>query len=187
MTALEIFAAVITAFSIWLAARQNVWYYPTGIVSVVLYGWIYFDASLYAEAGLQVVWFALMIYGWYEWLYGGEHYTELRVSRTPRSMWPAIVFAGVMMSLLIAFVQQRHTDNPAPLVDSTIAAFSIVAQAMTARKWLESWLFWIAINVLAVALYIERGLFPTAVLYAVLFFLGIKGFFEWRRSLAASV
>ncbi|HUP44075.1 MAG TPA: nicotinamide riboside transporter PnuC, partial [Thermoanaerobaculia bacterium] len=182
----EIFAACITALSIWLAARQNVWYYPTGIVSVVLYAWIYFDASLYAEAGLQVVWFALMIYGWYQWLYGGQHYTPLRVSRTPLTAWAPIVFAGVMMSLFIAFIQHRYTDNPAPLADSTIAAFSIVAQAMTAKKWLESWLFWIVINVLAVGLYIDRALYPTAVLYAVLFILGIKGWLAWRKSLASA-
>ncbi|HEX6177498.1 MAG TPA: nicotinamide riboside transporter PnuC [Thermoanaerobaculia bacterium] len=186
MTAIEIVAAIVTAVSIWLAARQNVWYYPTGIVSVVLYGWIFFEAQLFAEAGLQLVWFVLMIYGWYEWLYGGEHHTELRVSKTPRRMWFAIVFAGVMMSLLIAFVQMRYTSNPAPLADSSIAAFSIVAQAMTAKKWIESWIFWIVINVVAVALYLSRALYPTAALYAVLFILGIKGYVEWRRSLASA-
>ena len=186
MTALEIFAAAITVLSIWLAARENVWYYPTGIISVILYSWIYAQARLYAEAGLQAVWFALMIYGWYQWLYGGDHQSQLRVSRTPRGAWAALVFGGVMMSLLIAFVQHRFTDNPAPLVDSTIAAFSIIAQAMTAKKWIESWLFWVAINVAAVALYIDRTLYPTAVLYAILFILGIKGYFEWRRSLASA-
>ncbi|HEU4522865.1 MAG TPA: nicotinamide riboside transporter PnuC [Thermoanaerobaculia bacterium] len=185
MTAIEIAGAAITVLSIWLAARQNVWYYPTGLVSVVMYAWIYLQARLYAEAGLQVVWFALMIYGWYQWLYGGAHQSELHVSRTPRGAWPAVVSAGLMLSLLVAYLQYRYTDNPAPLVDSTIAAFSIVAQAMTAKKWLESWLFWIVINVVAVALYLERGLYPTAVLYAMLFVLGIKGFIEWRRSLAS--
>jgi nicotinamide mononucleotide transporter len=186
VTAIEIIAALVTAVSIWLAARQNVWYYPTGIVSVLLYGWIYLDARLYAEAGLQLVWLVLMIYGWYAWLYGGVHQTELRVSRTPRPAWPAIVFAGVMMALLIAFLQHRYTNNPAPLTDSSIAAFSIVAQAMTAKKWLESWIFWIVINVVAVVLYVDRALYPTAILYVVLFFLGIKGLIEWRRSLASA-
>ena len=185
MTAIEIVASVVTAVSIWLAARQNVWYYPTGIVSVVLYGWIFFDAQLFAEAGLQVVWLLLMVYGWYHWLYGGEHRTELRVSKTPRRMWPAIAIGGVLMSLLITFVQMRYTSNPAPLVDSSIAAFSIVAQAMTAKKWIESWIFWVVINVAAVALYLNRALYPTAILYIVLFILGIKGYLEWRRSLAS--
>jgi nicotinamide mononucleotide transporter len=185
VTGIEIVAAVVTAVSIWLAARQNVWYFPTGIVSVILYGWIYVGARLYAEAGLQVVWFLLMLYGWYEWLHGGEKATELRVSRTPRRAWLGILLAAVGMSLLITMIQHRYTDNPAPLVDSSIAAFSIVAQFMTARKWIENWLFWIVINVFAVALYIDRDLYPTAILYAVLLLLGIKGYFEWRRSLAS--
>ena len=185
MTAIEIIAALVTAVSIWLAARENVWYYPTGIVSVVLYAWIFFDARLYAEAGLQVVWLALMIYGWHEWLYGGRNRTALRVSRTPARAWPIVLGSGAVMAAAIAFVQARYTANPAPLVDSSIAAFSIVAQAMTAKKWLESWIFWIVINVFAVGLYVDRELFPTAVLYAVLFVLGIKGFVSWRRSLVS--
>lgn len=186
MTWLEIAAFMVTVASIWLATRENVWYYPTGLVSVILYGWIYFQALLYAEAGLQVVWFALMIYGWYEWLHGGERRTELRVSRTPRRAWPAIVFAALMMSLLVTFIQRRYTANPAPLLDSSIAAFSVVAQAMTAKKWLESWIFWVVINVVAVGLYIDRDLHITALLYALLFILGIKGYFDWRRSLASA-
>ena len=185
MTWLEGIAFVVTVTSIWLATRENVWYYPSGIVSLILYGWIYSHARLYAEAGLQVVWFALMVYGWYEWLYGGSQHTELHVSRTPRRAWPAIVLAGVMMSLFVAFIQRRYTANPAPLVDSSIAAFSVVAQAMTAKKWLESWIFWVVINVVAVALYIDRDLHITALLYVVLFILGIKGYFNWRRSLVS--
>ena len=185
MPPVELAAAVVTAVSIWLATKQNVWYYPTGIASVLLYAWTFAGARLYAEAGLQVVWLVLMIYGWYEWLYGGERKTELRVTRTPRRAWPAVIASGIAMAVVIAMLQRRFTDNPAPVIDSAIAAFSIVAQAMTAWKWIENWLFWIVINVFAVVLYLNRGLYPTAALYAILFVLGIKGWFDWRRSLVS--
>lgn len=186
MTAFEIIAAVITLASIYLATRENVWYYPTGIISVVMYAWVYFAARLYAEAGLQIVWLGLLLYGWWAWLYGGKDRTELPVTRTPRRGWIAAIVAGVAMTAIIVAIQRNYTDNPAPFADSSIAAWSIVAQWMTARKWLENWLFWIAVNAVAVPLYISRELWPTAALYAILFLLGIEGWRKWRRSLASA-
>lgn len=186
MTVVEIFAAAVTIASIALATRENVWYYPTGIVSVLLYAWIFYGARLYAETGLQFVWLALMIYGWYEWLYGGKDKTELPVTRTTRWGWVAAVVAGIAFSAIIFFIQRRWTNNPAPLIDSSIAAWSIVTQWMTARKWLENWVLWVVINTFAVPLYIARGLWPTAALYAVLWVLGVMGYFRWRKSLVSS-
>ena len=186
MTVIEILAAAITLASIWLATRENVWYYPTGIVSVLAYGWIYFSAKLYAESGLQVIWLALLLYGWYEWLYGGKGHTELHVTRTPRWGWGVVIATGVVMTVVIVLIQRKFTDNPSPLVDSSIAAWSIVAQWMTARKWLENWLFWIAVNAVAVPLYIHRDLAVTAVLYAFLLILGIEGWRKWRKSLGSA-
>ena len=186
MTLIEIFGAAITLASIALATRENVWYYPTGIVSVLLYAWIYFDAKLYAESALQLIWLVLLLYGWWAWLYGGRNRTELPVTRTPRRGWIALVVAGAVMTAIIVTIQRNFTDNPAPLVDSSIAAWSIVAQWMTARKWIENWLFWMAVNAVAVPLYITRDLWPTAALYAVLFVLAIEGWRKWRISLASA-
>lgn len=183
---IESIAAAIVLWSIWLAAAENIWYYPTGIVSLVMYTWIYANAHLYAETGLQLVCIGLMIYGWYEWLHGGKDRHELPIAWTPRRAWTWIVISGVALSAVVTWVQHRYTNNPAPLVDSSIAAWSIVAQLMTARKWIESWLFWIVINIVSIALYLNRHLYPTTVLYIGLLLLAIKGWIDWRKSLASA-
>ena len=182
---IELIGFLVTVASIWLATRENIWYYPTGIASVLLYAWIFYDAKLYAETALQFVWLALMIYGWYEWLHGGANKRELPVTRTPRWAGIAAAISGVALSAIVIAVQLRYTNNPNPLVDSSIAAWSIVAQWMTARKWLENWLLWIAVNVVAVPLYIVRELWLTALLYAILLILGIQGYRRWRGTLVA--
>lgn len=184
MSLLEVVAAVITAYSIWLATKENIYYWPTGIVSLVMYTWVYFRARLYGESLLQVICLGLMIYGWYEWLHGGEHREELPVSRTPRRAWPTLLGIGVGGSAVTALLMLRFTDNPAPWVDASILVFSLVAQFMTARKWIESWTLWALINVVSVALYIDRHLYPTAVLYIALFLLAIDGYRKWKRSFA---
>ena len=183
LSAVELAAAVITIASIALATRANVWYYPTGIASVLLYAWIYFGARLYAEAGLQLIWLVLLVYGWWNWLYGGANKTELPVTRTPAAGWATVIAAGIALTVAIYGLQRHYTDNPNPLTDSSIAAWSIVAQWMTAKKWIESWVLWLAVNAVAVPLYVVRGLVPTAVLYAVLFVLAIEGWRKWRANL----
>jgi nicotinamide mononucleotide transporter len=184
--AIETVAAIITLWSIWLAAKEDIWYYPTGIISLLMYTWVYFRAHLYAETGLQLICLALMIYGWYEWLHGGAHREELPVSPTPKLAWIWIVISGLALSALITFTQHRYTNNPAPLVDSSIAAWSIVAQLMTARKWIECWIFWMVINVVSIALYLNRHLYPTAALYVALLILAVKGWIDWRKSFASA-
>lgn len=182
----EVFAVIVTLASIWLATRENIWYYPTGLVALVVYTWLYYQAKLYAESLLQVICFALMVYGWYKWLHGGRQRTELPVARTPRWAWVAGIASGVVATAATVWVQLRYTDNPAPYVDSSLFAWSLVAQWMTARKWLENWILWILVNTVSVPLYITRELWLTAVLYVGLWALAFKGYREWRRSLAAS-
>jgi nicotinamide mononucleotide transporter len=184
--AIELFAAVITLVSIWLATKENIWYYPTGVVALLLYTWTFYAAKLYAETFLQLVCLVLMLYGWYEWLHGGERKTELPVARTPVWAWQGGIAAGLIGSAVTIWTQLRFTDNPAPYVDSSLMAWSLVAQWMTARKWLESWMLWLIINTVSVPLYISRGLWLTAGLYVGLWILAITGYRDWRRSLSAS-
>jgi nicotinamide mononucleotide transporter len=186
MSWFEVVAAVITVVSIWLATKENIWYYPTGLVALVMYTWVYFQAKLYAESVLQVVCFGLMVYGWYEWLHGGRQKTQLPVTRTPRWAWLTAVSLGIVGSAAVIAFQLYFTDNPNPYVDSSLFVWSLVAQWMTARKWIENWILWIAINTVSVPLYVLRGLWPTAVLYVGLWILAIVGHVQWKRSLAAS-
>jgi len=182
----EIVAAVITLVSIWLATRENIWYYPTGVVALVMYTWLFFEARLYAESVLQIVCLVLMIYGWYEWLHGGEQKTELPVTRAPGWSWRNGAIAGVIGSVIVILVQLRYTNNPAPYVDSSLLVWSLVAQWMTARKWIENWILWIVINTISIPLYISRGLRVTALLYLGLWILAFLGYRSWRGSLAES-
>lgn len=179
----ELAAVLITLFSIWLATKENIWYYPTGLVALAMYTWLYYSARLYAESLLQIICFALMVYGWYEWLYGGSRHTALPVTRTPQWGWTAGVAAGVVGSAATIWVQLMFTDNPNPYVDSSLFAWSLVAQWMTARKWLENWVLWVLINTVSVPLYIVRGLTLTAGLYVGLWVLAVLGYVQWRRTL----
>jgi nicotinamide mononucleotide transporter len=166
--------------------RQNVWSWPLGIVNVALFAFVFWQARLYADAGLQVIYVGLCFYGWYEWLHGGADRGALAVSRAPRRLLVALGFLGAAGASVLGLALARTTDASLPFWDAGTASFSLVAQFMQTRKWLETWALWIAVDVVYVVMYVHKSLYPTAGLYAVFLVLAGLGWREWRRSLRAA-
>jgi nicotinamide mononucleotide transporter len=178
---LEIVAAIVGAISVFLSGRQRLLAWPTAIVNVLLYAVVFHRAKLYADMGLQVVYAILSCYGWYEWKYGGAQRTPLPVARTAARLWPLLLAIAAAVTLLVGGGLARWTDASIPYIDAALTAVSLVAQWMMTRKLLENWLVWIAVDVVYVPVFVSRGLYVTAALYAVFLGLAIAGWVAWRR------
>jgi len=182
MDPLEVAAVVFGIVSVWLSTREHIASWPTAIVNVSLYFLVFRDAKLYADMGLQVIYLVLSLYGWYEWKFGGTGRTELPVSRTSRRTALTLLPLGALGAVVLGSILDRSTDAALPWVDSAAAVTSLCAQWMMTRKLLENWLVWIAVDVVYVAMFIFKGLYLTAGLYAVFLVLAVSGFIEWRAS-----
>lgn len=183
MSLLETVAVVFGIVSVWLSVKENIWSWPTAIVNVSLYFVIFFQQRFYADMGLQVFYAAISLYGWYHWLFGGEHRTTLSVTRTPRGLWMALPILWLGGFLLLGTLLKHTTNAALPYVDSALTAGSLIAQWMMTRKYLENWLIWIGLDVAYVGVFINRGLVLTAFLYAVFLVLASRGYVDWKRSL----
>ena len=179
---LEVIAAIFGVVSVWLSTREHIASWPTAIVNVALYFVVFQRAKLYADMGLQVVYLLLSIYGWYEWKFGGAGRTELPVTRTSRRQALTLASLAVCFAAALGLYLQQRTDAALPWVDSAAVATSLAAQWMMTRKLLENWLVWIAVDVVYVAMFVTKGLFVTAVLYAIFLVLATFGYSGWRRS-----
>jgi nicotinamide mononucleotide transporter len=168
-----------------LAIREVPWCWPIGIANAVLFLIVYVNARIYGAAGLQAVYVVVSIYGWYEWLHGGAGHGRLAVSRTPVRWAVALAVLGVAGSLALGVVLKHRTDDPLPSADAAVTVFSLVAQWMATRKWLENWLVWMVLNVANVAICVSQRLYPMSALYAFFLVLAFFGYREWRRSLRA--
>src|SRR4051812_35002051 len=122
MNRLELIAAVVGAISVWLSVRQNIWSWPTAIVNVVLYALVFYEARLYADMGLQVIYAVLSVYGWYEWLYGGEGRTELQVTRTPRQVGLVLGVIALAGSAALGTLLHHETDAALPYMDAALSS-----------------------------------------------------------------
>jgi nicotinamide mononucleotide transporter len=184
LTPLEIIAAIVTLANVWLAVKENIWTWPAGIVSVTLYGFVNYQARLYSNAGLQLVYLVLSIHGWYEWLYGGEKKSQLRVRRASPRAWLGCTIAAIAGTVILLRVLPAMSAHP--FWDASTTAVSLVAQWMLNEKLLENWLLWLIVDLVYVPLYFSQHLQVTAILYAIFCVLAVRGLIDWRRSMRAA-
>jgi nicotinamide mononucleotide transporter len=183
---IEIVAVAVSALCVWLYARESVWSWPTGLVGVALYLVICYEYRLYADAGLQVVYIALQIYGWRQWLHGGANRTPIPITRTSGRMWLTLIGIGVAVYIPMGYFLKTWTNTDVPWWDSAPTVSSLLAQYLISKKKLENWWVWIATDLVYIPLFAYKKLYLTAGLYAVFIVLCIYGWLSWRRTLRSS-
>ncbi len=181
---IEIAAVLLGLANVTLLVRRSIWNYPFGIAMVTLYAWIFFGAKLYSDALLQVFFFFVQIYGWMHWLGRRDETGLVIVARLTKKAALIYAVSAAIGIALLGGAMARFTDASFPFWDASIAVLSVCAQIMLARRILENWIVWIAVNMLAIGLYWTKDLQPTAALYAVFLVLAAFGFFEWRKASA---
>jgi len=183
---LEAAGVVTGVLGVWLTVRQSLWCWPVSLLNVSLYAIVFFRARLYADVGLQAVFFVLCALGWWRWLHPGPAREELPVSRIAAREGTTLVAIGLVAALGMGHFFATQTNAALPYWDSATVAMSLVAQWLLTRKILENWHIWIVADVLMVGIYLAKSLTPTAGLYALYTLLAIQGLREWRRSLPAA-
>lgn len=185
--AVEVTAAALGFVNVILIVRRTIWNYPFGISMVILYAWIFYDYRLYAEAGLQVYFLVIQCFGLWWWLQGRGQDGRVVVLRAPAFELAACAAAACSVALGLGWVLASHTDADLPYWDATVAALSVVAQYLLARRYLESWPVWIVVDIIAIGIYVNKGLYPTAALYALFLGLAMTGLIVWSRAFARRV
>ncbi|SCG64008.1 nicotinamide riboside transporter PnuC [Micromonospora inositola] len=169
--------------NVWLVARQHIANWPIGIANVLLLMLLFWTAGLYADAGLQVVYVVLGVYGWWHWLFGGERRSRLTVARTGHREWWALGVAGVLLTAGLWALLDRATDSTVPLADAVTTALSLLATYGQTRKLVESWWLWIMADLIYIPLYAYKGLWLTGGLYLIFLALCVVGLRAWRADL----
>ena len=181
----ETFAALVSVAAVWLTTQRHPWCWPVGLVSVALYAWVFFDARLYSDMLLQGVFAVAIVYGWNRWLHHLGDDGRVRVTALSPRLALMHIAVGALGALALGWFMHRHTNAALPWLDSTLAAYSMVAQWWGIRRHTAVWWMWIAVDLVYVGLYAYKELFVTAVLYAGFLLLAVAGLRAWRQSAAA--
>ncbi|MEN3275236.1 MAG: nicotinamide mononucleotide transporter [Massilia sp.] len=182
-TPLELISFALAVTTVLLNIRQNHWAWLFSIASSATYAVVFFDARLYGDSGLQLVFIGASLWGWSQWLRGaGKGYeTRLVVTRLDWSGWAAALASWGLFYLLLSWYLKTYTNTDVAHIDGFLTAGSLVGQFLLARKKVENWHVWVIVDVLYVGLYVYKDLHVTAVLYAVFVLLALRGLRAWSN------
>lgn len=189
---IELVGTILYLWSVWLIARQNILTWPVGIASVLLYMALFYQIQLYSDALEQAYYLVASVYGW--WLWGSrgrqaEQAFEPYVS-APRTMGLVLLLTVALSVALGGLMSRIHELLPAlfpvpaafPYLDAATTIMSFSAMWLMAQKRLESWAYWIIVDVIGIGLYYVQGVRFISLLYVILLGLAINGLVSWLRS-----
>lgn len=186
-TLLEWIAVATGLASVWFSMKENIWVYPTGIVSVLIYVYLAFQYKLYADMGVNFYYFVMSVYGWYFWIHPKDK-SKPQVPVTVNSRNENIFTIALMLGSfgILYFGLSNFTDSDVAFWDATTTCFAIAGMYLMARKKLESWIAWIITDIISIPLYFYKGLVLTSFQFLIFTILAVAGYIAWRNSLKES-
>ena len=165
-----------------------------GIIMPAISIFVYYDAGLYADLGINVYYLVAAVYGYVLWQLTfrknkrkkDSKTKELPISRTPRKMYWILFATFALAFVAIGLILKLQTDSTVPWWDSFTTAMSIVGMWMLARKWIEQWWTWIIVDGVCFGLYIYKGIYFYAALYGFYTIVAVYGYYKWKRMMGAA-
>ena len=196
MSYLEFVGTVLYLWSVWLIARRHVLTWPVGIVSVLLYMALFYQIRLYSDALEQIYYLVACAYGWWFWSRSRpeKHIISDVSFSSGRAKIAWVAVTAVCSIALGRFMSRVHLWAPSafpepaayPYVDALTTVMSLVAMWLMARKHVESWIYWIVVDVIGIGLYFDKGIKFVSLLYVLLLALAIRGLIGWRKAAAGN-
>jgi len=176
----EMLAVVLAITYLLLAMKESLWCWYCAFISTAIYTVLFWNVSLLMESALNVFYMAMAVYGWWEWRYGGQKHDGVAIHRWGLNTHLA-AFSGIaLITLLSGYLLAENTRAVWPYVDAFTTWASVITTWMVAKKVLENWLYWIVIDSVSAILYVDRGLYLTALLFVAYVIIVVFGFFNWR-------
>lgn len=192
MSYIEFFGTLAYLWSVWLIGKRNMLTWPVGIFSVLLFMLLFYQIQLYSDTLEQIYYLGASVYGWWYWGKSSkEKKTLIDVNYSSRIAMVIWIFVTLALSISLGFIMERvHIWSPSlfpeaasyPYIDSLTTVMSFVAMWLMARKYVESWIYWIVVDVIGIWLYYAKDVKFIALLYVVLLILACKGFVSWNKT-----
>jgi nicotinamide mononucleotide transporter len=192
MSYVEFFGTILYLLSAWLIAKKNMLTWPVGIVSVILYLFLFYQIHLYSDALEQLYYLGASFYGWWYWKKNlkknDEKSVKIRWSeRNTILIWIGVTLVGSVILTLI--VSRLHEIIPNvfqeaasfPFLDSLTTVMSFTAMFLMAQKRVESWVYWIIVDVIGIVLYFVKDVKLISLLYVALLVIASNGLLSWAK------
>lgn len=169
-----------------LAKANNILLYPAGIIASLLFIFLFIEAGLYAESGLNLYYLVMSIYGWAYWTKKkGQPPVPVTYTNTKEKMIAGgIAVAGTLLIWTLIPRFAKAFDLPpstVPFWDAWVTATAWAGMWLLARRKVENWILLNISNAFAVPLLFHKHLPLSALLTVFLFIIAVLGYIEWKK------
>lgn len=196
---MELIASIFGVLSVLFSIKKNIWVYPTGIISTVLYVYILFNFGLLGDMMINFYYTVMSIYGWVLWSKSSQDNIHVSVSNTGKREWIVVSILFVISLLMVTLVYyfKPYIDNQFSMVNVTLGlyhldwanwldvvttAIFLVGMYLMAKRKVENWIFWIIGDFIVVPMMIYKGLGITSIQYLIFTAMAVYGYIEWKKS-----
>ena len=181
---LEITAVIFGFLSVWFAKQNNIWVFPTGLISTGIFVYLLFKWELLGDMMINAYYFAMSIYGWYIWTRKtNDAFTPISRTKVAEKKTSIIIFIATLAFVYALYKSAGKWSTWTAYVDTLTTAVFFVGMWLMARKKIENWIFWIVGDVISVPLYLYKGLAFTSVQYLIFTLIAIYGYTAWKKTL----
>jgi len=186
-TGLLEYIAVFTGIaSVWFSRKENIWVYPTGLISTIIYIYLSYKFGLLGEASVNFYYTVMSIYGWILWSKTDlEKNAVLHITDSNKFelLQQFAFFAAFYIAIFFAltYLKKNFAPEAIPWADAFASATAYTGMWLMTRKKIESWYWWMATNIASIPLYFVKHYVFTSVYYIVLLVMAVFGLMEWIK------
>ncbi len=183
MTSWEMLAVFLSVTYLLLAIKQNLWCWVAAFISTLIYSILFFNASLLMDSALNIFYLVMAVYGWYSWKYanGISSHENLKITSYGLLKNLKIIVFLTIISLVLGFYMANYTSADFAYLDTFTTIFAVFATYLLTKKVLENWLYWVIIDFISIYIYINKGFYLTAVLFALYTILACVAYRQWKK------
>lgn len=186
---LEIIAMLFGLCSVWYAKKDNIWVFPTGLISTSIYAYLLWQWSLLGDSMINVYYFIMSIYGWYHWTRKRGDVDEFPISvmNHKEKVMAIIIFILTVVFVVVVYLYFDKFTSWYSYLDTLLTAIFFVGMWLMAKRKIENWIFWILGDMLSIPLYFAKGYTFTSFQYLIFTIIAVYGYLEWKKTLNSSL
>ena len=178
---LEIIAVISAVIYVYLAAKANKWCFLFGLISSVIYVYIATVLKFYFDTAINAYYVFMSIYGWVEW--GKTKPSNLQIQSLSKAGFRKLILIGLLLCIGLGLLADYFSDAVLAYPDAFTTIFSFIATYLVVKKYIENWIIWIFVDLIAAGMYFYKELYLTALLFILYTILAIWGFKNWKKKL----
>lgn len=182
---LEITGAIFGLLSVWFAKKDNIWVFPTGLVSTFIYAYLLWQWDLLGDSMINVYYFIMSIYGWYHWTRKKGNQVEFPIAtmNNKEKGIAVVLFTGTIFFVIVVYFYFNKFTTWYSYVDTFLTGLFFVGMWLMAKRKIENWIFWIIGDIISIPLYFAKGYTFTSLQFLIFTIVAIYGYLEWKKIL----